>query len=40
MCGKENNEVEKTACMNTQLQNKSVYKKKKDLLWEEGRNPQ
>jgi len=25
--------------MNTQPQNKSVYKKKKDLLWEEGRNP-
>jgi len=29
-----------TACMNTQLKkNKSVYKKKKDLLWEKGRNP-
>jgi hypothetical protein len=28
-----------TACMNTQPKNKSVYKKKKDLLWEKGRNP-
>jgi len=39
VCGKENNGGEKTACMNTQPQNKSVYKKKRDLLQEEGRNP-